>query len=161
MKRRRVVIAGLALAVLTVLGGAAAHAAGRTPAEATETAAAQVEVRPGAGAEPVAVAHDDGGTDVAGGGTARTTGSGRECPAPGAGGRSVESLEVRDGKIYHNGKEVGRVHGDGTAPLTVSVEDGEIRVGKDTEPPAGATVTRGTGRGNGVGGPAVACAKTR
>ena len=71
-------------------------------------------------------------------------------------------MEVKDGKIYRNGKEIGRVPGDGSGPLTVSVEGGEVRVtDKATEPPGGATVTRGTGRGKGAGGPSVSCVKTR
>ena len=168
MKRRPMVIAGLALAVLTVLGGAAAHAAGRSPApKTTEQAAGQTEVRDGtvyrngeragtvpADARRLAVTDRDGKTP--------RRGTGEQCPAPGAGGRAVATVEVKDGKIYRNGKEIGRVPGDGSGPLTVSVEGGEVRVtDKATEPPGGAAVTRGTGRGKGAGGPSVSCVKTR
>jgi len=169
MKRRPMVIAGLALAVLTVLGGAAAHAAGRsrTPKTTEQAPGHGLSSRDGtvyrngeragtvpADARRVAVTDRDGKTP--------RRGTGEECPAPGAGGRAVETTEVKDGKIYRNGKEAGRVTGDGTAPLTVANVDGKIQVNKDDNPPAGAHTTRRAGDGKGKDdGPVVSCVKGR
>ncbi|MBX6385790.1 MAG: hypothetical protein IRZ07_22935 [Microbispora sp.] len=170
MKRRPVVIAGLALAALTVLG-AAAYAAGPTPGPAT---AEKVDVKDGkvyrngeqvgtvpADAGRVTVSHKDGKIRVGGGdeaGPGRVTG---DCPAPDAGGRSVETTEVKDGKVYRNGKEAGRVTGDGKAPLTVAYVDGKVQINKDGKPAAGASVTRDGGDGKGDAGPVVTCTKGR
>ena len=50
------------------------------------------------------------------------------------------------------------------AGVAVAGNTGTIRgrvTDKATEPPGGAAVTRGTGRGKGAGGPSVSCVKTR
>ena len=176
MKRRPMVIAGLALAALTVLGGAAAYAAGPSPDPvAGAKAAEKVEVRDGKvyrdgeqvgavpeGATRVAVTNKDGRVQVSGGKAepGRVT---KKCPAPEAEGRGVERTEVKDGRIYRNGREVGRVTGTGKAPLTVANVDGQIQINKDDdEPPAGAHTTRRAGGGKGTGGgPVVTCVKAR
>ena len=180
MKRRRVVIAGLALAVLTVLGGAAAYAAGPSPAPAgTEKAQAaateQVEVRDGKiyrnGEQVGTVAKGADGVDVSNKDGKVTVGKGegvdrgyvtKNCPAPDAGGRSVKTTDVKNGKVYRDGEEVGQVTGDGKAPLTVANVDGEIQINKDENPPAGAHTTRRPGDGKGEdNGPVVRCVKDR
>lgn len=180
MKRRPMVIAGLALAALTALGGAAAYAAGPSPAPAgTEKAQAaateKVEVRDGKiyrngeqvgtvskGADHVVVSNKNGKVTVGEGKGIERGHITKNCPAPDADGRSVETTEVKDGKIYRNGKEAGRVTGDGTAPLTVANVDGKIQVNKDDNPPAGAHTTRRAGDGKGKDdGPVVSCVKGR
>jgi hypothetical protein len=51
------------------------------------------------------------------------------CPSPGA---KAEKVEVKDGKIFHNGKEVGSVSAT-DEPLVVAMKDGKFYSGKDAE----------------------------
>ncbi|MBO3750408.1 hypothetical protein J5X84_30375 [Streptosporangiaceae bacterium NEAU-GS5] len=71
------------------------------------------------------------------------------CPPPGQ-GAGLDKVEVKDGKVYFNGKEVGDAPSpDG--PLTVAVKDGKVYVGKDAEkiaPPPGAPVEAHTSTGD-------------
>ena len=107
------------------------------------------------------VADESGEVRVVDGGKAPAGSGGAGCPAPGAGGRPVKTVEVKDGKVYRDGEEIGRVPGDRKAPLTVSVVDGEVRIGEDGRPAAGTRATRRAGAGGEAGGPAVTCVEDR
>jgi hypothetical protein len=80
-----------------------------------------------AGTVTAAAASDDpSGAEPSGTGPSATA----SCPPPGQ-GAGLDSVKVKDGKVYFNGKEVAKAPADG--PLTVAVKDGQVYVGKAAE----------------------------
>lgn len=166
MRRRPVFIAGLALAALAAAGGATAYAAGSTPdPDATGTVEGKDGGirRDGKDAITLIVTRDGDRVRIEHAAKARPGAAVPGCPVPGTGGKALGTLVVKDGRIYRDGKEVGRVHADGTGVQVLTIRDGEIRVSRSTEPPAHATPgdTGGARREPGSGGQADGTAGAR
>ncbi|MCC5576716.1 hypothetical protein IMZ11_13850 [Microtetraspora sp. AC03309] len=98
----------------------------------------------------------------------RTTGTPTtaECPAPGDGSLKLEKVEVKDGKVFHNGEEVASV--PPADKVQVAVKDGKVYVGEEAEAVAKSEAAAGAKSSGGGGvldarsedgsGPSTSCA---
>ena len=149
MKRSRIVMAGVL--ALGLLGSAAASAT----ASVTPPTAGQAGPGP-AGVTTVACpglpGHPPMGTKI--GTLAKAAPLGKLGNPP-----KIGKLEVKNGKVYLDGKQVGTAPADGQ-PLVVAVKDGKVYIGKAAEAlpkpplpplPAGASGASGTSTAGGAG----------